>query len=175
MTRVLKISRFVLAAAAGMACLFISDNSSSIRQASLITQADARVGNPLTPGSVAGVARRQTRRAVRRGAVVTGAAIGTGAYYRGYYGTDAGYYGTNTGYYGTNTGYYGTNTGYYGTNPSYSTGYYGSGYYGTNPYGTGYYGSGYYGTNPYGTGYYGAGYYRGGLFGAGGLFGRRWY
>ena len=128
MTRVLKISRFVLAAAAGMACLFISDNSSSIRQASLITQADARVGNPLTPGSVAGVARRQTRRAVRRGAVVTGAAIGTGAYYRGYYGTDAGYYGTNTGYYGTNTGYYGTNTGYYGTNP-YGTGYYGAGYY----------------------------------------------
>ena len=152
MTRVLKISRFVLAAAAGMACLFISDNSSSIRQSSLVTQADARVGNPLTPVSV--VAHRQTRRAVRRGAVVTGAAIGTGAYYRGYY--------------GTGTGYYGTDTGYYGTNPSYSTSYYGSGYYGTNPYGTGYYGSGYYGTNPYGTSYYGTGYYRG-------VFGPRWY
>jgi len=68
--------------------------------------------------------RRATRRAVRRGAVVTGAAVGTGAYYRGYY--------------GNGTGYYGTDTGYYGTNP------YGSGYYGTNPYGTGYYGTGYY-------------------------------
>jgi hypothetical protein len=113
----LKVSRFALAGAAGMACLFISDNSSSVRQSSLVTQADARVGNPLTPGSVAGVARRPTRRAVRRGAVVTGAAIGTGAYYRGYYGTD---------------------TGYYGTDPSYS------GYYGANPYGTGYYGTGYY-------------------------------
>jgi len=96
---------------------------------------------------------RTTRRAVRRGAVVTGAAVGTGAYY-----------GTGTGYYGGTGPYYGT--GYYGTNP-YGTGYYGSGYYG----------SGYYGTNPYGTGYYGAGYYRlgGGLFGGCGLFGRRCY
>ena len=31
--------------------------------------ADARVGRPATPGSVAGVARRTTRRAVRRCAV----------------------------------------------------------------------------------------------------------
>jgi len=102
-----RVSRFALAAAAGMGCLFISDNSSSILQLSLVTQADARVGNPLTPVSVAGVERRQTRRAVRRGAVVTGAAVGTGAYYRGYYGP--GYSGT--GYSGT--GYYGT--GYSGT------------------------------------------------------------
>src|SRR6516162_2182078 len=62
---------------------------------------------------------RTTRRAVRRGAVVTGATVGTGAYY-----------GTGTGYYG-DTGYYG------GTGP-----YYGSGYYGTNPDSTGYYGLG---------------------------------
>ena len=66
---------------------------------------------------------RVTRRAVRRGAVVTGAAVGTGAYYRGYYGTGTGYYG-NTGYYGGN-GYYG------GTGPYYGTGYYGTGYYRT--------------------------------------------
>jgi hypothetical protein len=107
MSQRLRVSQFALAAAAGMACLFISDNSSSILQSSLVTQADARVGNPLTPVSVAGVERRQTRRAVRRGAVVTGAAVGTGAYYRGYYGP--GYSGT--GYSGT--GYYGT--GYSGT------------------------------------------------------------
>ena len=60
---------------------------------------------------------RATRRAVRRGAVVTGAAVGTGAYYRGYYGTGTGYYG--------DTGYYG------GTGPYYGTGYYGTGYYRT--------------------------------------------
>jgi hypothetical protein len=29
---------------------------------------EARIGHPLTPGSVAGVARRTTRRAIRRGA-----------------------------------------------------------------------------------------------------------
>ena len=121
-----RVSRFALAAAAGMGCLFISDNSSSILQLSLVTQADARVGNPLTPVSVAGVERRQTRRAVRRGAVVTGAAVGTGAYYRGYYG------------------------------PGYSgTGYSGTGYYGTGYSGTGYYGTGYSGTGYSGTGYSG--------------------
>ena len=121
-----RVSRFALAAAAGMVCLFISDNSSSILQLSLVTQADARVGNPLTPVSVAGVERRQTRRAVRRGAVVTGAAVGTGAYYRGYYG------------------------------PGYSgTGYSGTGYYGTGYSGTGYYGTGYSGTGYSGTGYSG--------------------
>ena len=32
----------------------------------VISKADARVGRPLTPGSVAGVARRTTRRHVRR-------------------------------------------------------------------------------------------------------------
>jgi hypothetical protein len=76
--------RFALAASAGVMCLFISDNSASLRQSNLITQADARVGRPLTPVSVAGVARRSTRRAVvRQGAYATGAA---GAYYgSGYY------------------------------------------------------------------------------------------
>lgn len=35
----------------------------------LIKQAEARVGRPLTPGSVAGVARRTTRRVIRRSTV----------------------------------------------------------------------------------------------------------
>ena len=39
--------------------------------------AQARVGRPLTPVSVAGVARRQTRRAVVGGAAVGAAAAGT--------------------------------------------------------------------------------------------------
>jgi hypothetical protein len=103
MIRTLTGSRFALAGAVGMFGLCINDNLSSTQQSSPITQADARVGNPLTPGSVAGVARRQTRRAVRRGAVVTGAAVGAGAYYSApgaYYGTP-GTYGVPDGGYGT--------------------------------------------------------------------------
>jgi len=51
-----------------------------------LDRADARVGRPLTPGSVAGVHRRVERRAYRRGvygagAVAAGAAAG--AYYYG--------------------------------------------------------------------------------------------
>jgi len=41
-----------------------------------IQRAEARVGRPLTPVSVAGVARRQTRRAVVGGAAVGAAATG---------------------------------------------------------------------------------------------------
>ncbi len=41
-----------------------------------VVSAEARVGRPLTPVSVAGVARRTTRRAVVGGAVVGGAAAG---------------------------------------------------------------------------------------------------
>ncbi|MCK1285775.1 hypothetical protein IVB41_17790 [Bradyrhizobium sp. 44] len=40
-------------------------------------RAEARVGRPLTPVSVAGVARRTTRRAVVGGAAVGAAAVGT--------------------------------------------------------------------------------------------------
>ena len=102
--------RFALAAAAGTVCLFI--NMSTTERSSLITQADARIGEPLTPGSVAGVARRQTRRAVRRN----------------YYGYGAG------GYYGAYGGY---PSAYYGAYAAYPV-YPGGGYYGA--YGRGYYG-----------------------------------
>jgi len=71
-----------------------------------IDKADARVGRPLTPVSVAGVNRRQNRRAYGAGAVGVGlgaAAIGTAAAVAAapYYGS--GYYG-GTGYGGN--GYY---------------------------------------------------------------------
>jgi hypothetical protein len=46
--------------------MFISDNWPSLRQANLVTEANAVIGRPLTPGSVAGVARRTSGRAVRR-------------------------------------------------------------------------------------------------------------
>jgi hypothetical protein len=49
-------------------------------------KAQARIGRPLTPGSVAGVHRRYERRAYRRGN------YGQGYYGRGYYG-QGGYYG----------------------------------------------------------------------------------
>jgi hypothetical protein len=48
-----------------------------------IDSAQARVGRPLTPVSVAGVARRTTRRAVVGGAAVGAAYYGGSAYYGG--------------------------------------------------------------------------------------------
>ena len=50
----------------------------------LISPAEARVGRPATPGSVAGVARRTTRRVIRRGAYI--AVIPGGCAYGSYYG-----------------------------------------------------------------------------------------
>jgi hypothetical protein len=67
------LSRTVLAAAAGFVVLFASDNLSPTNTDSLISQAEARVGRPLSPVSVAGVARRNTRRAVVGTAAVVGA------------------------------------------------------------------------------------------------------
>jgi len=46
----------------------LNDNSSLDQSGSLISQAQARIGRPLTPMSYAGVARRTTRRAVAVGA-----------------------------------------------------------------------------------------------------------
>jgi hypothetical protein len=51
---------------------------------SLTSDAEARVGRPLTPVSVAGVARRTTRRTIRRGAYI--ATIPPGCVYGSYYG-----------------------------------------------------------------------------------------
>jgi hypothetical protein len=48
-----------------------------------VESAQARVGRPLTPMSVAGVARRQTRRAVYGAGVVGAGAVAAGAYYGG--------------------------------------------------------------------------------------------
>ena len=50
------------------------DWSQSSGRSLSVESAQARVGRPLTPVSVAGVARRTTRRAVVGGAVVGGAA-----------------------------------------------------------------------------------------------------
>lgn len=82
--KALRASQLALAAAAGMLVLFAND-SLTTKSSSLVSDAQARVGRPLTPGSVAGVARRTGRRTARR-AVVGGAAVGaaaTGGYYYG--------------------------------------------------------------------------------------------
>jgi len=120
-----------LTAAAGFAVLFANDNLLSTQQSNLMAQANARVGRPLTPGSVAGVARRTDRRAYRRGAVAAGAAVGAGAYYgAAAYSGAAPYYGTagmerralRRAYY-ANGGYYSGNGAgtYYGAAPYYGT------------------------------------------------------
>ena len=67
MSNLSRAFKLAVALSGGVVCMSISDNASSLRQASLVTTADARVGRPLTPMSVAGVARRTTRRAVVRG------------------------------------------------------------------------------------------------------------
>jgi hypothetical protein len=149
-----KLSRLALATAAGLMCLFINDNWSSSQQPTFTTPANARIGRPLTPGSIAGVNRRVDRRAYRRGyygqgsgyyrpglGLAAGAALGAAAVsYDDYGSAGTGYY-ANTGYYG-NTGY----TGYTG-----NTGYNGdTGYYGNTGY-TGYYGNSGYAATAYDT------------------------
>jgi hypothetical protein len=49
------------------------DPVSFVINGSLLSDANARIGRPATPGSVAGVARRTTRRTIRRSAIYIGA------------------------------------------------------------------------------------------------------
>jgi hypothetical protein len=68
----------------------------------MTTGAEARVGRPLTPVSAAGVARRTTRRVIRRGAYI--ATIPAGCPYGAYYGYNL-YYCGGTYYQPSNGGY----------------------------------------------------------------------
>jgi hypothetical protein len=52
-----------LATIAGFGCLYVSDHVLQTKPGSLVTEAHAVIGRPLTPLSYAGVARRTTRRA----------------------------------------------------------------------------------------------------------------
>jgi hypothetical protein len=92
-------SSIALAAAVGAGGLFLSDHFSTTAPRTYLSEAEARIGRPLTPLSVAGVARRTTRRAVAAGAIGYGAYAAGGYGYSDYYGTP-GY--TNYGY----SGYY---------------------------------------------------------------------
>jgi hypothetical protein len=68
--------RILLVASVGVACLLLSDNGIITQSGSLLSEASARIGRPLTPMSYAGVARRTTRRAV-----ATGVAVGAATAY----------------------------------------------------------------------------------------------
>ena len=68
MTYTKKTIQFAIAAFIGTTCLFAGDKAVLLQNSSLITEAQAVIGRPLTPMSYAGVARRTTRRAVAVGA-----------------------------------------------------------------------------------------------------------
>ncbi len=72
MTRIVPL-KIAAAAAVALAALLAGDNVSAPGAYSLVAQANAVIGRPLTPMSYAGVARRTTRRAYAAGAA--------GAYY----------------------------------------------------------------------------------------------
>lgn len=74
----------------------------SHRADGFISSAEARVGRPATPASVAGVARRTTRRTIRRGAYI--GAIPAGCAYGSYYGYNL-YYCGGTYYQKSGSGY----------------------------------------------------------------------
>ena len=103
----------------GLGGLLTNDNLWSTGAASFVTQAEARIGRPLTPFSVAGVARRSTRRAV-----YGSYGYGYGSYSNPYYGYRS--YGYGSPYYGYSS--YSSGSPYY-SDSSYSSG---SPYYGYN-------------------------------------------
>jgi len=79
----MNLKRVAIATSAFTCALLLSCGWSQQSGVSMsVDQAQARVGRPLTPVSVAGVARRNTRRAVY-GTAAVGAAAAAGAY--GYY------------------------------------------------------------------------------------------
>lgn len=92
--------------AAALLVLFVGSNIELIDQQTflgffkIIPDAKARVGRPLTPLSYAGVARRSTRRAVRRTAVqlsVLPSGCAYGPYFGAYYYNCGGQYYEKTG------------------------------------------------------------------------------
>ena len=96
----LKLRDIVAATIVGGGAFFVSENVwTTASPTSLVTQAEARIGRPWTPLSVAGVARRHYRRAVVASAITGGAlAAGYGYGYGSGYGYGYPYSGYATGY-----------------------------------------------------------------------------
>jgi hypothetical protein len=65
--------RKYLSAALLSAAVLAADSFVAFPFGSFVSEAQARVGRPATPGSVAGVARRTTRRVIRRSTVYVAA------------------------------------------------------------------------------------------------------
>ena len=61
-----KVRTIVIGCSLFAACLLVD---SGFHSEIIVSEAEARVGRPATPGSVAGVARRTTRRRIRRSTV----------------------------------------------------------------------------------------------------------
>jgi hypothetical protein len=119
-----------VAALVGVSAFSVSDGFwTTMAPGNWMSQAEARIGRPLTPFSVAGVARRTTRRAVWAGAV-TGGALGLGYGYGYGYGDPYNYGGySNYGYGYSNPYNYGYSSYGYGS-AGYGSAYpyYGAGY-----------------------------------------------
>jgi hypothetical protein len=76
-----RMFRLVIAALIIFEGLLLSDSPKITgTNPALISEAQARIGRPLTPLSYAGVARRTTRRAVRGGVYGGAAVYGAGCY-----------------------------------------------------------------------------------------------
>jgi hypothetical protein len=164
-----KVCNIAVATMVGAVSLFVSDKFwTTAKPAYFTSQAEARIGRPLTPFSVAGVARRTTRRAVWTGAIAGGAygyGYGSGYGYPSYgYGYSSDYSYPSYGY-GYSSDYSYPSYGY-GYSSDYSYPSYGSGYsYGSYSSGYGYPNYGYRYAYPYYRASYG--YYR--------PWGRRWW
>ena len=102
MRTVTKAAIVALAFLLGAGDIELADHESAIGSFRLVPGAEAVVGRPLTPLSYAGVARRTTRRTIRRGAYI--AAIPPGCPYGTYYGYSL-YYCGGTYYQRSGNGY----------------------------------------------------------------------
>ena len=102
MKTVFQIAAVAFALAFFMGDFKVGGHQVSMGLVDLVTDADARVGRPMTPVSAAGVARRTTRRVIRRGAYI--AAVPAGCAYGTYYGYSL-YYCGGTYYQKSGSGY----------------------------------------------------------------------
>lgn len=84
MRAIFKTTLVTLAVLFGAGDVHLASQMAGVGFFTVISKAEARVGRPMTPVSVAGTARRTTRRTIRRGAYI--ASIPAGCAYGSYYG-----------------------------------------------------------------------------------------
>jgi hypothetical protein len=84
MRTIFKSTLVALAVLFGAGDVHLASQMADVGFFTVFPKAEARVGRPMTPVSVAGAARRTTRRSIRRGAYI--ATIPAGCAYGSYYG-----------------------------------------------------------------------------------------